>query len=66
MMKMEVNFIMTNYCKRCGGKNNANFQIQLTQNRVIEVCTTCFEWARDKTPAEINKDYKERSRRKLK
>ena len=55
------------YCKRCGATiKNQHLQIQLTPKRLIVVCVTCFDWARDKTIAEIRKDYKERARRKIK
>ena len=55
------------YCKRCGTMlKNQHLQIQLNPKRLIVVCATCFDWARDKTMAEIRKDYRERARRKLK
>lgn len=66
-MKMEEFFTMTKketYCKRCGVRIKIHFQIQLTPKRLIDVCTGCFNWARDKTPTEIRKDYKEKARRK--
>lgn len=80
MIKMEVNSItiielkeyMSKpkkqlYCKRCGTQlKKQHLQIQLNAKRLIDVCATCFEWARDKTPTEIRKDYAERTRRKLK
>lgn len=54
------------YCKRCGATiKNQHLQIQLTSKRLIAVCSTCFEWARDKTMAEIRKDYRERAKRKI-
>ena len=52
------------YCQRCGGFQKANFQIQLTPSRLINVCTSCFNWARDKTPKEIREDYAKRTKRK--
>lgn len=55
------------YCKRCGVLlKKPHLQIQLTPKRLIDVCVVCFEWARDKTPTEIKKDYKERASRKIK
>lgn len=70
MMKMVENSIMTielkdymsekTYCKRCGALHNSKFQIQLSPKRLIAVCTSCFEWARNKTPTEIKKDYKKK------
>ncbi len=65
---MEVNFMTKikeeTYCKRCGARHKVHFQIQLTPKRVINVCTTCFNWARDKTPTEIRNDYAKRAQRK--
>ena len=52
------------YCKRCGVETKAHFQIQIEPAKIIKVCTDCFNWAGDKTMAEIRKDYKERARRK--
>ena len=54
------------YCKRCGALHELHFQIQLTPSRLINVCTTCFDWARNKTPTEIRKDYTEKVRRRKK
>ncbi len=53
------------YCQRCGGKLKSIFQINLTPTRKIEVCTSCFEWARPKTMTEIREDYAKRSRRNI-
>ena len=75
MIKMEENSIMIIelkdcmtkkiYCRRCGILHIPHFEIQLTPSRFINVCTSCFEWARDKTSTEIRKDYKERTKRKM-
>ena len=54
------------YCKRCGGYlKKKHLQIQLNPKRLINVCASCFEWARNKTPIEIRKDYAKRAKRKL-
>lgn len=76
MIKMEVSSItiielkksMSKeiYCRRCGILHKPHFQIQLSPKRFIYVCTSCFEWARDKTLTEIRKDYTERVRRRKK
>lgn len=52
------------YCQRCGGKRKAKFQIQLTPSRIINVCTSCFDWSLEKSMREIREDYAKRSKRK--
>lgn len=53
------------YCKRCGVIHKPHFQVQLTPKRIVNLCTLCFSWARNKKTKEIAEACKKKRNRKL-